>query len=698
MKSNTQTITLGILLSIVFIILVLIVIFRDYFFGYSRDSADKLASRGFGTFTSQTQTPCRSETGFCSDPGQMYITQTCIPNPTTGFGCVYNGKQVYSMIAQKAQCIPQCVTDVWQPTTGTPIPPTCVPDASTTVAPFGSYGSGVCININSIGEQQADLTCTLHDFVPVGINLCKLVVPAGTSNFASVYTISGGTCSTISGANPDDKAGIESTCVRSTRARYEKPCVPVGYKTCGVLGVPIYDVSSSVVGTKICTTQLDFGQTDHCYKISSSTSQLMSTFDDIFDVGWTSSFDPSKNRIPLSCVSKIDGASAVTDNIICEPPPGCITNPTQLPAVIATFVPDSQTKYGQGIYGCMDNIYECIQPCLYYNINTIYGANNVGTWVRNLAAYPFFIKSATANRYVILNKTPCNTDGSKSLAAGILPNIFPFTDCFGNPFEPMNDVTLKMYNPGDVKSNYLSYGIQGFPSGGGFAIDEESVKISNNMIFFFRPNPVPSASSTFVEGNLFGFQSVQYHGYINMSGTPRWIPFDQSTLIKSGGITQNVRITITGGAGSATDLSGCTFSISPAGIGTPTAIDGVSSFTIESLPQTFDIHASNGVTYPGIGPYSTGNPIVQIASGPTPPSRPNATYYPASETTPNMNLVRGFAPGSPFGTGTDGFAGFHNLMTYRYTRSNPYTCNIQYSYPPPDDYITADIPDYYVYG
>src|SRR5260221_6472769 len=93
--------------------IVLLFLFRQEIFGFGPMSKDEALSRGYGYYDESITTSCMNSSGKCSELGVQTTVTNCIPNPTTGRGCIdSNGSQTYKSIITHSNCVPQCRASV----------------------------------------------------------------------------------------------------------------------------------------------------------------------------------------------------------------------------------------------------------------------------------------------------------------------------------------------------------------------------------------------------------------------------------------------------------------------------------------------------------------------------------------------------------------------------------------------------------
>lgn len=126
---------------------------------------------GFGTWETDDRGACNTSSNSCTDIGKRLITRTCIPNPSTGKGCIDDdGKQVYGQLISSEDCTPTCRRSVWT-------------DHSTGPCVVSGISTTHCVDSNAQGQREITVECVSND--AIGTNMCTslelldLVGPTG---------------------------------------------------------------------------------------------------------------------------------------------------------------------------------------------------------------------------------------------------------------------------------------------------------------------------------------------------------------------------------------------------------------------------------------------------------------------------------------------------------------------------------------
>ena len=71
-------------------------------------------TEGYGEWSSVRISRCRRNSSSCLDGGTSVESEVCFPNPTTGRGCLNNGRQVYGTRITNKDCPVRCLKSKWQ--------------------------------------------------------------------------------------------------------------------------------------------------------------------------------------------------------------------------------------------------------------------------------------------------------------------------------------------------------------------------------------------------------------------------------------------------------------------------------------------------------------------------------------------------------------------------------------------------------
>jgi hypothetical protein len=80
-----------------------------------------LSYYGYGTWE-KIETACKARTNKCADGGVKRTEYRCIPNSSTGYGCLDNGRMTYDTYIQEEDCIVSCFESQW----GEPMVSQCI--------------------------------------------------------------------------------------------------------------------------------------------------------------------------------------------------------------------------------------------------------------------------------------------------------------------------------------------------------------------------------------------------------------------------------------------------------------------------------------------------------------------------------------------------------------------------------------------
>jgi hypothetical protein len=203
-------------LLIIFVVVLIIIAvallyaFRDKIFkkGATLASApsNEQSEAGYGTYGPEILGLCKTSSGLCSDTGSQTITQQCIPNPITGFGCLdKDGNQTFSPKVSNQNCTTHCRQFKFVETTRNPnianedpgtydsickyypagqenlpnyndiITYPCLPSNSK----IGQYyvKRNSCLPNDKVGTNECSVTCGEIDYLPNGFTISPIEDP-----------------------------------------------------------------------------------------------------------------------------------------------------------------------------------------------------------------------------------------------------------------------------------------------------------------------------------------------------------------------------------------------------------------------------------------------------------------------------------------------------------------------------------------
>ena len=138
----------------------------------------------FGVFEIDNRGQCVSSSNSCTDVGTRLVTMRCVPNPSSGKGCLdSNGKQIFGEITTMEVCTPTCRRSIWV-------------DHNDGVCSVSGISPTQCVASGTIGTKLDTVECVSND--STGTNMCTslelrdLVGPSGdisTSHQISIATI-----------------------------------------------------------------------------------------------------------------------------------------------------------------------------------------------------------------------------------------------------------------------------------------------------------------------------------------------------------------------------------------------------------------------------------------------------------------------------------------------------------------------------
>ena len=220
----------------------------------------------YGSYAAPVETPCLTASGLCTDEGYKTITSSCIPNPTTGYGCLSDdGSQTFETRVQKIGCQPQCREFIWRiESSASP----CLLDP-----PYNDYSLYPCLPSGITGSTTTTSTCVPND--AYGVNSCTYLCGStagdddpSSPNYIPVCQIKGaGTLVTMRNFNYAGLSSLPTGPVNSTqgdlRGTESSPhaqqglFLAKGYTITSVLPSGMYTITPAYQGqTQVSYTQI----------------------------------------------------------------------------------------------------------------------------------------------------------------------------------------------------------------------------------------------------------------------------------------------------------------------------------------------------------------------------------------------------------------------------------------------------------
>lgn len=463
---GSKEIGVSFIIVIVILLLSLIFYYREAIFGVdltSDSSPESWLNEGYGYYSDTVKSPCLSIDGKCTSKANQYVIRTCTRNPSTGRGCLIDGKQYFKPQVRKVDCIPQCYISSWDTATSG----TCELNYDT------------CIVSGTFGSQSNIYTCKEID--GTGINGCTIVVPDDTP---------------IPGCTIDNK--LVATCNVGAVVTLDEPCIPNG-PICGEWRV----------NGEECVTTVDFNTgVENCKSLI--TGQRMDSITDLYSLGYyevdvtcvhneiTGDINCRKGDCETSLVSILDMIGNNNKILSClngAPKPSCLN--TCFYYNISDILTISSTEFAQ---------WEFLigKPCF------------IRSFEPNLAA----------NLDLTLNNIPCSTNSESSLivngpstkySSWRKPNgeigLPPLSDGFGDPSKGLLSSEVIGYRPEFIAANSENISI---PS-----CNLQQVRHSTSTIFIFKP--INTSIDGSMSCHILGIQALGYTGIMySEDGHMRW--------------------------------------------------------------------------------------------------------------------------------------------------------------------------------
>ena len=196
---KTELITIIVFTILLAVALILIVIYRTKLFKKTQGNKTKSLQQGYGFYSDPIILPCNSSDGKCTSESTEKVTFKCIPNPSTGKGCINDdGVMSYDHKISERPCQIQCVRTLFDIQDATELSTITTNNEQQQVLTgigcnkvvnvrngfdetdffIGEFDSSTrkyalnnCIPDDYRGYYQRVYTCTNHD--PSGANNCR---------------------------------------------------------------------------------------------------------------------------------------------------------------------------------------------------------------------------------------------------------------------------------------------------------------------------------------------------------------------------------------------------------------------------------------------------------------------------------------------------------------------------------------------
>ena len=494
----------------------------------------------YGSYSSPVETPCLTSSGLCTDDGYKTITQTCVPNSTTGYGCLAaDGTETFATLVQKVGCQPQCRQFIWDDVT--PASQTC-----TLASPYNNQAMYPCLPNGITGNKLTTLTCVPND--GYGINACTYLcgstpnddVPASISympicqqqgpgtlvtmrtfNYAGLstlpmapgsaslttglqlskgYTITnqlGNDLYTITplynGSTQISLAGIQTL---DQQINLMASCSDTGVPSCGIWAVS----NSTNTTTSPCRYQTGPSYTSDC-NIGTNTLLASGLYDPtlLFDFGYLST--------PMKCVTSGTNTSGTCLSLITEGV-SCATDLSQVNAMI------TNNANPRSVLVCTDpsnsNVPGCVQPCIFVAPTNQLDLSFWNSQYQSLIGSYLTISIPNATQisgsnFLSLRHVPCSTISTDALDSTRKPSDAVFYDCTGDPAKSLVSVrTILAYSGGDQNGSYWDKA---------WCTSDQIVNM-NSLILMIKP--VKPTSASVLDCNIIGILGKRYIGWLDV--------------------------------------------------------------------------------------------------------------------------------------------------------------------------------------
>jgi hypothetical protein len=512
----------------------------------------------YGSYSTPVETPCLTSSGLCTDDGYKTITQTCVPNPTTGYGCLTaDGTETFATLVQKVGCQPQCRQFIWDDVT--PVTQTC-----TVASPYNNQAIYPCLPNGITGNKLRTLTCVPND--GYGINACTYLcgstpnddVPTSSSYMPICQQQGPGTLVTMRTFNYEGLSTLPmapGTASQTTGLRLSK-----GYTITNQLGNDLYTITPSYNGsTQISLTGIqsldqqislmtscnDTG-VPSCgiWAVSDSTNTTTSPCRYQTTPAYTSDCNTGTNTVltsglydptllfdfgylstPMKCITSGTNTSGTCLSLTTEGVP-CAADFSQ----VNTMIPNNVNP--SSVLVCKDpsnsNVPGCVQPCIFVAPTNQLDLSSWNAQYHNLIGSYLTISipnatQSSGSNFLTLRHVPCSTITTDALDSNRKPSDAVFYDCTGNPTKSLVSVrTMLAYSGGDQNGAYWDKA---------WCTSDQIVNMNSLLVMI---KPVKPTSASGLDCNIIGILGKRYIGWLDLEVGPDGLTYLVWKQAKSG--------------------------------------------------------------------------------------------------------------------------------------------------------------------
>ena len=513
-KQNTFT-------SIFIIIIILIFITVLYIYRYqlfSNITSQSVRSFDYGTYETQLTSDCVNDSGLCGDPGTQVITEECVPNSVTGYGCLTDDispVQTFADRITKKSCSVTCKKQVWKTLSVSK----CLVDTQDLCVPRGVHGNRTttlqCVPNDGSGINTCSYLCGSHPESDINIPKCR-IGDTVNSGHITLFNI-----------------GDQIT--------YVDPCEDFLNPICGIWGMKDAEPAVSSTGVEGYNTITSKCQINPV--VPSNNPNLPSlggiTLSEFISIDLNSilkykpfhTMEASWIGKNMECVDYIhsnvvfESKEQFTNPEICLPlEPGSSTDTCYSEEEISdAFRTDTSTN---GVRTCGSNP-ECAEPSYYISNNN----QGIPEYPLDSSNIPSFISTSfqkyfgTPNwmyfapsddqgdtpsdeqktwGFISLYNVPCPGIGGRFISPSITSGDNSYGgDCLGDPTTPLETTPLALYPLKD--SSYWGRSPQ---------CSSNDILSSSAMWIYIRPLPENTGVSNTIYCNIIGLIGSNYYGWL----------------------------------------------------------------------------------------------------------------------------------------------------------------------------------------
>lgn len=527
---------------IVIVIILFITILYVYRYQlFSNITSQSVKNSDYGTYETQLVSSCVNNSGLCGDPGTQVITEKCIPNSITGYGCLtddLNPVQTFANRITKKECSVTCKKQIWKTLSISK----CLVDSKDLCVPKGTRGSRTtvlqCVPNDGSGINSCSYLCGSHPDSDINIPKC---VTDGVVNAGQVVLFNIGDQITYSDVCEDfinpicgvfgfedaepavSSNGIEGYNVTTSRCQINSvvpnsnPNLPslggitldeyeANYPNSNLNYKPFHSMEASWIGKNMDCVDYIHSETIFETKAENARKTICSPL-----IPGETCYSTEEISNAFQINNSTNGVKTCGTDPQCAEPSYYVSNNNQgIPEYpldssnIPTWMNPSFQKY----FGT---------PNWIYFTTSINGSSNCGDRSSDTSGDE---NNPETWKFISLYNVPCPGSGGKFVSPSITSGDNSYGgDCLGNPSFPLETTPLALY----PLKNYSYWGRS--PT-----CTSNKILSSSSMWIYIRPLPQNTELSNSIYCNIIGLIGSNYYGWLRTNDNSSFLYWEQADL------------------------------------------------------------------------------------------------------------------------------------------------------------------------